>query len=321
MFFFVKKYFVLLKKFFLFKNVFFVKKLFLLKNVFLLENVLLKNFFVKKCFPAIFSLTLQQATGQMIHTVVSPQIDPQSRMIINQNGQIINQHGQMVNQQVIQQSPQQHGQRQIIQNNMMGIPNGVNVQMANPNQQIINQESVHTMIRHNQPQMSPGVKLQPGQVIMNGGQFRPNLQMAPTHGPPARFAHGSPGPNMQNVPPRSPNINRSPMLPRLIPQKTMVVPVTCVEEQLHSGMKNKYIGHILGSHVTPDLCFLGCVFYFSENLSKSMAKESDYKSRSAKWRANIVIYGGLTEDTYNKVTCTHIVAGKNNIHESRCNLS
>lgn len=140
--------------------------------------------------------------GQMIHTVVSPQGGPPSndlafkQMIINQSSHIIgqpqsnmvNQHGQMVNPQMIQQNSQSQPQGQIIQNipapgqnmggNIVSIPNGVNVQMANPTSQVISQDG-HPMIHQGQL-APPGVKLQPGQVIMNGGQFRPNqLQMAP----------------------------------------------------------------------------------------------------------------------------------------------
>ena len=60
--------------------------------------------------------------------------------------------------------------------------------------------------------------------------------------------------------------------------------------------------------ISPDLCLIGCVFFFSDHLSKQTPKEMDFKARLARWKANICNHGGLVEETYNKVTCTHVVA-------------
>ena len=125
------------------------------------------------------------------------------------------------------------------------------------------------------------------------------------------FNPGSVGQPIHTPPPRSPIAPR-PHQPRILPQKPLIVPLTCVEEELHPHTKqrNTYHGHANDNvHISSDLCFIGCVFYFTEHLSKQSPKE-DFKTRLVKWKANIVIYGGLVEDTYNKVTCTHVVAGK-----------
>ena len=147
-----------------------------------------------------------------------------------------------------------------------------------------------------------------GQVIMNGGPFRPNqLQMAPeNHGPMIRmgatnrvpFNPGATGPTLHTPPPRSP-ITPRPHQQRILPQKPLIVPLTCVEEELHIQNKQKhlYYGHAKDNVViSSDLCFIGCIFYFSEHLSKQSPKECEFKMRLAKWKANIVNYGGLVED-------------------------
>ena len=286
---------------------------------------------------------LVDQNGQMVHAVANANEMGFKQMIINQSGHIIGpppqnlvNHGQMVNHQQMIQAPngQQH-----IQNipapghvgNMVSIPNGVNVQMApNPAQNpgaVMNPEVVHPMIHQNpagQMTPPPGVKLQPGQVIMNGGHFRQNqMQMAgpEVHGPMVRmpnrapaFAHAGNAPI--HTPPRSP-ITRGHPPQRVLQHKPMIVPLSCAEEEPNPQATPTltYHGHDEGEvEISPDLCFIGCVFYFAEHLAKLNPKECDFKARLTKWKNNILNYGGLVDDSYNTVTCTHIVAGKNIVH-------
>lgn len=53
--------------------------------------------------------------------------------------------------------------------------------------------------------------------------------------------------------------------------------------------------------ISPDLCLIGCVFFFSDHLSKQSPKEIDFKARLTRWKKNISNHGGLVEETYNKV--------------------
>ena len=206
--------------------------------------------------------TLVDQNGQIIHAVqqqTPPANEGQFKQIImSQNGQIIQQtgsqgqtimqHNNMGQSQLVtnQHQPNQNLNQPgppNIQNNIVTVPNGLNVQMAANNQTVMQQEVVHPMIQHGQINQ-PGVKIPHGQVIMNG-QFRPsppiqmdaNGQMIRMSG--ARGPSFAPGPPL-HVPPRSPITSRG-HPQRILQQKPMVVPLTCIEEELHQPIQHKYV--------------------------------------------------------------------------------
>ena len=61
------------------------------------------------------------------------------------------------------------------------------------------------------------------------------------------------------------------------------------------------------------LCMIGCIFYFDEThirrtLPFAKQSQESFDRRVGDWKRHVALLGALVEETYNAVTCTHVVA-------------
>ena len=95
-------------------------------------------------------------------------------------------------------------------------------------------------------------------------------------------------------------------------QKPLIIPTGSIEEEIHPEFitLSKYKLYQDDFETPSNLCFIGCVFYFDDRLKSTppYSKLDKFDKRIKIWKKAIQNYGGLVEETYNAVTCTHVVS-------------
>ena len=95
-------------------------------------------------------------------------------------------------------------------------------------------------------------------------------------------------------------------------QKPLIIPTGSIEEEIHPELitLSKYKIYQDDFESPSNLCFIGCVFYFDDRLKSTppYSKLDKFDKRMKIWKKAIQNYGGLVEETYNAVTCTHVVS-------------
>ena len=197
-------------------------------------------------------------------------------------GQVISSNGQVIMNQPIQVpgNPSQHPQ---------GIPG-----QGNPGQ-----------IQLQQPVQVP-IQVPTGQS--------PAVQAAVQRGRMSNFVPGQSGNAMPGQKPFNGSGNSHAMATShsVKAQKPLIIPTGSIEEEIHPELitPSKYKIYQDDFESPSNLCFIGCVFYFDDRLKSTppYSKLDKFDKRMKIWKKSIQNYGGLVEETYNAVTCTHVVS-------------
>ena len=97
--------------------------------------------------------------------------------------------------------------------------------------------------------------------------------------------------------------------------KPLILPNSCPEEDIDSNLvtSEKYPLYAESFAAPASLCMIGCIFYFDDSQMRKtlpFSKQSPeiLDRRISDWKRNVARCGALVEESYNAVTCTHVVA-------------
>jgi len=258
---------------------------------------------------------LQAPQGQTLLAVTTPQKEAQFRPSIQMiNGAVVSQANQVLAPIMNTMQPGQH-QIQVQQRQAVQVQQQTAKQMPNEFQN--GQVQIQGHVLMNQPQHPHHLHQQQQQqqqrFLSSNGQPvpLPAQHKQPLHHHPQQQAPPPPPPQAQAQQQAAPQQAAPP--PAKI--KQLILPNSCPEEDVDPALltSDKYPLYAESFSAPASLCMIGCIFYFDEHHIRRtlpFAKQSheSYERRVADWKRHVALLGALVEESYNAVTCTHVVA-------------